>query len=201
MSRYFREKPRRLPVVLTEDEAAALLGQPNQRYWTGRRDHCLLHVLLTTGLRSAEVLALTTGDIDWQTGRLLVRQGKGKQDRMAWLGDAVLDELRAWRGQLKTCRPPMLLFTTLRGTPMYASQLRAMVKRRGNKAGLAYKDIHPHTLRHTFASWLYRQTGNLVTVQKALGHSDLSTTTVYLHFSDRPTHNIRAKTIANVLHA
>jgi integrase/recombinase XerD len=67
---------------------------------------------------------------------------------------------------------------------MHASALRAMVKRRGDKAGLQHKDVHPHMLRHTFATELYRQTKDIRLVQKALGHSDLSTTMIYTHIVD-----------------
>jgi integrase/recombinase XerD len=91
--------------------------------------------------------------------------------------------LRRWRAQ----RPQSangLLFTTLKGTPIHASALRAMVKRRGTKAGLRHKDVHPHMLRHTFATELYRQTKDIRLVQKALGHSDLSTTMIYTHIVD-----------------
>jgi integrase/recombinase XerD len=59
-----------------------------------------------------------------------------------------------------------------------------MVKRRGNKAGIQHKDVHPHMLRHTFATELYRQTKDIRLVQKALGHSDLSTTMIYTHIVD-----------------
>ena len=67
---------------------------------------------------------------------------------------------------------------TRKGTPTYSAALRAMVKRRGRKAGLGHKDVHPHMLRHTFATELYRQTKDIRLVQKALGHADLSTTMI-----------------------
>jgi integrase/recombinase XerD len=176
-------RPRRLPTVLTPAEATALLRVANPRYRTGHRDRCLMQLMLHAGLRAAEVLALTVHDLDWLSGKLLVRQGKGKKDRILWLNEAVLEELRGWRAR----RPPNargLLFTTLKGTPIHGSALRAMVKRRGEKAGLQHKDVHPHTLRHTFATELYRQTKDIRLVQKALGHSDLSTTMIYTHLVD-----------------
>jgi integrase/recombinase XerD len=176
-------RPRRLPTVLTPAEAAALLRAANLRYRTGHRDRCLMHLMLNAGLRAAEVLALTVYDVDWLSGKLTVRQGKGKKDRILWLNEPVLEELRRWRAR----RPQSangLLFTTLKGTPIHASALRAMVKRRGDKAGLQHKDVHPHMLRHTFATELYRQTKNIRLVQKALGHSDLSTTMIYTHIVD-----------------
>lgn len=177
------ERGKRLPVVLSTEEADALLKQPNRRYRTGRRDHCLLALMLATGLRSAEVLALTIYDVNLQSGQVTVRQGKGKRDRIVWCNARVLDCVRVWRAE-RPASATALLFTTLKGRPMHSSALRMMVKRRGARAGLGYKDIHPHTLRHTFATELYRQCGNLITVQKALGHSNLSTTMIYLHLVD-----------------
>jgi integrase/recombinase XerD len=74
-------KPQRLPEVLTQEEQEALLGQPNAKNLIGLRNLCLLRLMLNTGLRAAEVLNIKTRDIDWNTGKLMVRQGKGKKDR------------------------------------------------------------------------------------------------------------------------
>jgi site-specific recombinase XerD len=175
-------RPRRLPTVLTPAEAVALLRVANPRYRTGHRDRCLMQLMLHAGLRAAEVLALTVYDLDWLSGQLTVRQGKGKKDRILWLNEPVLDDLRRWRAR-RPAQAQGLLFTTLKGTPIHANALRAMVKRRSGKAGLT-KDVHPHLLRHTFATELYRQTKDIRLVQKALGHSDLSTTMIYTHIVD-----------------
>ena len=72
-------RPRRLPTVLTRAEVAALLARANPRYLTGHRDRCLMQLMLHAGLRAAEVLALTVYDLDWLSGQLTVRQGKGKK--------------------------------------------------------------------------------------------------------------------------
>ena len=74
-------KPQRLPEVLTHEEQEALLGQPNAKNLIGLRNLCLLRLMLNTGLRAAEVLKIKTRDIDWSSGKLMVRQGKGKKDR------------------------------------------------------------------------------------------------------------------------
>lgn len=178
-------KPRkafRLPTVLTQEESKALLLQANPRYRTGHRDRCLMQLMLNAGLRCQEALNVCTGDIDWTSGQLIVRQGKGKKDRVLWLNDNVLDALRLWKAR-RPCPEKALLFTTLRGTPIYPSAVRVMVKRRARKAGIQ-KDVHPHTLRHTYATELYRQCRNLLTVQKALGHSHMNSTLIYTHLVD-----------------
>jgi integrase/recombinase XerD len=142
-----------------------------------------MQLMLNAGLRAAEVLALTVYDVDWLSGTLTVRQGKGRKDRILWLNEPVLEDLRRWRAR-RPGHDGGLLFTTLKGTPIHSSALRAMVKRRANKIGLQHKDVHPHTLRHTFATELYRQTKDIRLVQKALGHRDLSTTMIYTHIVD-----------------
>jgi len=73
-------RPKKLPTVLTEDEQARLLGQPNPRYPTGERNRTMLNLMLNTGLRLAEVTALKWRDLDLTTGKLMVRQGKGAKE-------------------------------------------------------------------------------------------------------------------------
>jgi integrase/recombinase XerD len=172
--------PRRLPEVLTRDEAAALLAAPSRTYPTGKRDRCIIKLMLNAGLRASEVLNLTWGDVDLQTGKLVVRQGKGNKDRQVWINDEALDLLRIWREEAPACP---WCFPTLSGTRIHGAQLRAMVKRRARKAGIA-KDVHPHMCRHTYATELYRSSKDIRLVQKALGHASLSTTMIYTHIVD-----------------
>jgi len=176
-------RPRRLPTVLTRPKVAALLQRAHPRYLTGHCDRCLMQLMLHAGLRTAEVLALTIYDIDWRSGQLTVRQGKGQKDRILWLNEALLEELRRWRAR-RPASPRGLLFPMRKGTPIYSAARRAMVKRRGQKAGLGHRDVHPHMRRHTFATELYRQTKDIRLVQKALGHADLSTTMIYTPIVD-----------------
>lgn len=181
MERSTPRQAKRIPEVLTSEEVKALLAQPNPRYPTGLRNLCLMKVMLDAGLRASEVLKLTLYDLDWRSGKLKVVEGKGKKDRILWLNEDCLNLLQKWREK----RPAKsnLLFTTLDGTAIDDRYLRRMVKRYGAKAGIA-KDVHPHMLRHTFATDLYSQTKNIRLVQKALGHSDLATTMIYTHIID-----------------
>jgi site-specific recombinase XerD len=110
-----------------------------------------------------------------------VKRGKGDKDRIVWLNEDDLDILRAWKGKRPLSEP---FFTTLDGKRINDRYLREMIKRRARKAGIT-KDVHPHTLRHAFATDLYRDTRNIRLVQKALRHSDLSTTMVYTHIHDQ----------------
>ena len=174
-------KARRLPEILTEEERKALLAQPNKRCPTGLRNLCMMALMVNAGLRVAEVINLKVNDINWNTGKLMVREGKGKKDRALWLNEDDLALLGKWR-EKRTIQAESL-FTTLKGDVLDDRYIWAMVKREAQAAGVV-KDIHPHTLRHTFASDIYRETKNIRLTQKALGHSDLSTTMIYTHIID-----------------
>jgi len=176
---------RKIPEVLTETEQEALLAQPNPRYLTGHRNRMLLRLMLDTGLRLSEAINLRWRDIDLNSGKVMVRQGKGAKDRTLWTGEENLSALVAWRErQLAECSgAPENVFTTKAGGPLSPRYVQRMVKRYAAKAGIE-KDVHPHTLRHSFATDLYRETTNLRLTQKALGHASVATTQVYTHIVD-----------------
>lgn len=177
-------RPKKLPTVLTEGEQERLLEQPNPRYPTGERNGTMLRLMLNTGLRLAEVTALRWRDIDLTTGKLMVRQGKGAKDRTLWVGESDIGRLRSWRErQAALCGPCEYVFTTLQGKPLGHRYVQRMVKRYAAKAGIN-KNVSPHTLRHSFATDLYRETSKIRLVQKVLGHADLSTTMIYTHIFD-----------------
>jgi len=180
-----RRQWRKIPDVLNAEEQGALLKQPNPRYPTGERNRLILQMMLNTGLRLAETTALCWKDVDLNTGRLKVHQGKGARDRVLWVGDRDLDALRAWRDrQARDVEgTPGHVFSTLEGKPVSNRYVQAMVKRYALKAGIG-KNVHPHLLRHTFATDIYRETSNIRLTQKALGHADLSTTQIYTQLVD-----------------
>jgi len=180
-----RRQGRRIPEVLAPEEQTALLDQPNPRYPTGERNRLLLSLMLNTGLRLSEATGLEWREIDLNTGRLTVRQGKGAKDRTLWVGEADLGLLRRWRERQARAVPgsPAHIFTTLDGRPVSARYVQQMVKRCASKAGIE-KDVHPHILRHTFATDLYRETKDIRLTQKALGHANLATTQIYTHLVD-----------------
>lgn len=175
-----KRKARRLPEILTPEEQTRLLEQPNPNCRTGLRNLCMIRIMLNIGLRASEVISLKAKHIDWLSGKVYIKQGKGNKDRILWLGEDDLNLLRQWR----EVKPESeYLFTTLQGNTLNDRYLRAMVKRLGEQAGIS-KDVHPHMCRHTFATDLYRETKDIRLVQKALGHSDLSTTMIYTHIVD-----------------
>lgn len=171
---------RKLPDTLNDKERTALLSQPNKKAPTGLRDLAMVKLMLNAGLRAAEVLNISAQDLDWTSGKLIIKHGKGKKDRIVWINEDDLEITRSW----KEIKPPNpFLFTTLQGKSINSRYLRAMVKRRAIKAGIT-KDVHPHLLRHTFATDLLKSTKNIRLVQKALGHASLSSTMIYTHIYD-----------------
>jgi site-specific recombinase XerD len=179
-------RPDKLPKILTEAETGRLLAQPNQRYFGPHRDYLFMRLMLKAGLRASEAAALRPEHLDLISGKLTVREGKGAKDRTLWVGEEMLDELREWAnrrtGEVESSR---FLLPTRKGTEVATSHLRRSVKRYARKAEIEEVGrVSPHTLRHTFATRLYRETSNIRMVQKALGHSDLSTTMIYTHVVD-----------------
>jgi len=170
----------KIPEVLNETELEDLLSQPNRKCRTGLRNYVMMQIMANIGLRASELLALEVRDIDWMSGKLKVRQGKGKKDRILWLSVEDLELLEDWREVKPESKH---LFCTLKGKPVQDRYLREMVKRLAEKAEID-KDVHPHTLRHTFATDLYRETKNLRIVQKALGHATIAATQIYTHIVD-----------------
>ena len=168
-------KERRQPEVLTPTECQTLAGTPNPRYRTGLRDQCMIRLMLNTGLKVSECLQLRVSDIDWSSGQLNVK-GRGEKARTLWINDEVLSLLGQWLERRPVDCP--LLFTTLAGKPVSDRAFRAMIKRRARKAGIA-KDVHPHMLRHSFATQMYHRTQDLRGVQKMLGHASFASTLIY----------------------
>jgi site-specific recombinase XerD len=179
-----RRKSRPIPDVLTEDEQKALLKAPNPRYPSSLRNRSMISIMLGVGLRCEEVCSMKIGAIEWMTGKVHIKNGKGAKDRILWLNEKTLEDLRAWReSRAKVVGhdgPDDILFSTLKGKKIHPSYLRQMIPRMAKRAGIA-KRVYPHLLRHSWATYLYRETHNLRLVQTALGHSSIQTTEIYTH--------------------
>jgi len=177
----------KIPKILTEDQQEDLLESFNTRYITPKRNKLLVKLMLNAGLRLAESLDLQWSHIDAERNIVDVRAGKGDKDRRLFLSSSFCSELALWRNKQKEWleieTTPKYVFTTKNNTRINPRYVRAMMTRQCEKAGLD-PSYHPHTLRHTFATDLYKQTKNIRMVQKALGHSDISTTMVYTHIVD-----------------
>ena len=176
---------RKIPEVLTATEQEAFLAQPNPRYLTGQRNRVMLRLMLDTGLRLSEMIHIRWQDIDLNSGKVMVRQGKGAKDRTLWTGEENLSELVKWqeRQEAECTGQASVVFSTKKGDKLNPAYVQRMVDRYAINAGIL-KHVTPHTLRHTFATDLYRETTNIRLTQKALGHSNLATTQIYTHIVD-----------------
>ncbi len=180
----------KIPVVLSEGEQKAILKTFNERYPTRVRDKTMVMVMLRTGLRLAETLDLMWRNVNLMTGQMGVFGGKHGKDRIIWLDEVGLEQMRKWRerqaeelAKRGIEGPADRVFTTLKGGRLDDGNVRRMVYRHTERAGIQ-KNVSPHTFRHTFATDLYRETQNIRLVQKAMGHADLSTTMIYTHIVD-----------------
>lgn len=175
---------KKIPDVLTLDEQEKLLNQFNLRYITSQRNKTMIQLLLNTGLRLSEMTNLKWNDIDLMTGQVKVVEGKGLKDRILWLDEETLTMLGKWKQrQFKEWGRSDLVFTTRTLHSLDGKAVRSMIKTYSDKAGIK-KHITTHSLRHTFASDLLRDTKNIRIVQKALGHADISSTQIYTHIVD-----------------
>lgn len=175
---------KKIPDVLTLDEQEKLLNQFNLRYITSQRNKTMIQLLLNTGLRLSEMTNLKWNAIDLMTGQVKVVEGKGLKDRILWLDEETLTMLGKWKQrQFKEWGRSDLVFTTRTLHSLDGKAVRSMIKTYSDKAGIK-KHITTHSLRHTFASDLLRDTKNIRIVQKALGHADISSTQIYTHIVD-----------------
>jgi len=167
---------KKLPVILEPEEVQNLLKQPNKRYPTGLRNKAIMSIMLHCRLRLSEVVNLKSGNLNLTKGKLRVESGKGKKDRDLAIPDYLNDLLDTWRN----IRPKgSFFFSTLKGRKLSGRYIQQMVKRYASKAGIE-KKISPHTLKHTYATQYYKQTKDIETLRRVLGHSDISTTTIYI---------------------
>ncbi|GAB3371699.1 tyrosine recombinase XerC [Lysobacter rhizosphaerae] len=168
--------PRKLPQVLDPDEAKALVEVPTDAP-LGLRDRALLELFYSSGLRLSELCGLRWRDLDLDEALVTVL-GKGRKQRSVPLGSHARNALREWRAST-SAMPEAPVFPGRNGTiTPRAIQLR--VRQLAQQQGL-FKRVHPHLLRHSFASHILESSGDLRGVQELLGHADIATTQIYTH--------------------
>ncbi|OGA81224.1 MAG: recombinase XerC [Burkholderiales bacterium RIFCSPHIGHO2_01_FULL_63_240] len=197
--------PRPLPKALSVDQAVALAEHidtdasaraaspaaatraEREGPWLAARDHAIVELLYSSGLRSAELLSLDVkahtnalGWVDLQASEAHVT-GKGSKRRIVPVGEAARKALNAWlqvRSELGLPADEAALFVSRLGRRLTPMQLRNRLKQLAQDAGLP-THVHPHMLRHSFASHVLQSSGDLRAVQELLGHAQISTTQVY----------------------
>ena len=179
-----RPKPERdLPTTLSRAQVEQLISAPNPKDRLFSRDVAILELLYASGLRATELCELKLRDLNLQVGAVRVF-GKGSKERIVPVGRAAIEAITRY---LTECRPNLdktntseRLFLSRSGKSLERVGLWMLVERYGRKSGLL-KQVHPHVLRHCFATHLLSGGADLRVVQELLGHSDISTTQIYTH--------------------
>ena len=191
--------PQRLPRdVMTVDEVERVMAEPDLSTLVGLRDRAMLEVLYSTGLRRSELVSLRLCDVDDERGTLLVREGKGKRDRMVPIGERALSWVSRYvqqvRPQLLVPPDPGDLFLTILGEGMTAARLSQQVHNYVKDAELG-KSGSCHMFRHTMATLMLEGGADVRYIQEMLGHATLESTQVYTRVSIR-----RLKAIHDATH-
>jgi integrase/recombinase XerC len=181
-----------LPKALAPDQAVALASHPAGQGALALRDHAIVELLYSSGLRLSELVGLDVqpypaerarpASLGWLdlAEREVTVTGKGSKRRSVPVGQPALESLRAWLG----VRPTLVrgaqraLFVSTRGTRLTPRSVQVRLQQLATRLGLGVR-VHPHVLRHSMASHLLQSSGDLRAVQEMLGHANISTTQVY----------------------
>ena len=169
--------PRKLPKVLDADEAVRLVEVPTDAP-LGLRDRALLELFYSSGLRLSELCALRWSDLDLAAGVVTVL-GKGRKQRIVPVGSHARAALAAWREE-KPAEDAAPVFPGRGGGTISQRAVQLRIQQLAQRQGL-FKHVHPHMLRHSFASHILESSGDLRGVQELLGHADIATTQIYTH--------------------
>jgi integrase/recombinase XerD len=188
--------PRRLPKNLSEAQVEALLAAPDTKSTLGLRDRAMLETLYACGLRVSELVSLKLAQVSLDMGVVRVL-GKGSKERMVPLGEEAIDWIARYlstaRVELAAQAPADAVFLTARRAPMTRQAFWQLVKRYGAIAAIPRASLSPHVLRHAFATHLLNHGADLRVVQLLLGHSDITTTTIYTHVARERLKQLHAK--------
>lgn len=174
------KSPKLLPKTMDVDQTAQFVAVEGDDF-INKRDRALLELIYSSGLRLAEVTSLNLNDIDWGEAMLTVT-GKGRKTRLLPVGAMAIAALKEWlvaRRQYTQDNEPAL-FTTQRGGRISHRAVQMRMQQLSITQGMD-NPIHPHMLRHSFASHMLESSGDLRLVQELLGHANISTTQIYTH--------------------
>ncbi len=172
-------RSQKMPVYLNQKDAGTLINGCDNT-----RDKAVISVFLYTGLRVSELVNLEIGDVDFEENIIYVHAGKGDKDRIVVMPDVCRDCVKVYmKERIKIRSNNNYLFISNKKTRFNTSTVERMVKRVGERSGIA-KKVTPHVLRHTFATSVLRNGGDIRFIQQILGHSSLATTQIYTHIDD-----------------
>ena len=169
-----------LPKTLTPDETAQLLDIKSKEKFSAR-DRAIFETFYSSGLRLSELVTVTTDSLDLQAGTVRV-VGKGNKTRIVPLGKKAIEAINDWLEHKLSINIPETeyVFTNEKGMPISPRTLQHRLSVWAKKQGLP-QNVHPHMLRHSFASHVLQSSGDLRAVQEMLGHASISTTQIYTH--------------------
>ncbi len=175
---------RPLPKTLDDDQVAQFIEStqaPSGDPWLTTRDRAMLELLYSSGLRLSELIGLNIRNLDTRAGMVRVT-GKGSKEREVPVGRMALNALRQWLAVRadKPTSDTQAVFLSSRGKRISPRSVQARLKTLAQQSGMA-ESVHPHMLRHSFASHILESSADLRAVQELLGHSDISTTQIYTH--------------------
>ncbi len=176
---------RRLPEFMSVDEIARLIETPDLSNPIGQRDRAILELLYAAGLRVSELVGLNVENVDMDAREIRV-WGKGSKERITLMGEPALKAVQSYlnegRQNLSGKRTTNALFVNRYGGRLTARSVQELLDKYAQSVGIARK-IHPHMVRHTFATHLLDGGADLRVVQELLGHASLSSTQIYTHVS------------------
>lgn len=176
-----------IPAVLSEDEIFAFLREIPTHTKTHRRNRCMILLMYACGLRVSELCQLKLSQLHLNVGFLSCK-GKGNKERMVPIAKIVLIELENYlkkdRNDILKGKKSPYLFVTQNGNPISRDNFWSSLNDYGKKSSIT-KHIHPHMLRHTFATHLLENGADLRSIQELLGHENIATTTIYTHVSTK----------------
>lgn len=172
---------RNLPHTLSPDEAVRMVDLPTNNDVLALRDKAMFELLYSSGLRLAELIGLEPTALDFNDGSVRVT-GKGNKTRIVPIGSHAIAALQTWMQarEMLIKEDEQALFINRNGSRIGARSVQLRMKEWGIKQGIA-SNVHPHLLRHSFASHVLQSSGDLRAVQEMLGHASISTTQVYTH--------------------
>ncbi|MDA3837080.1 MAG: tyrosine-type recombinase/integrase [Nanoarchaeota archaeon] len=179
------KREKRLPVVLTKAEIFALLEALNNK-----KSRMMISLVYATGMRVSEITNLKINELDFDDKIGHVRQGKGKKDRIFNIPLFLISKLKRY-SEIQKEFGETYMFSGRNGKQMSDRNVQKVVKNAGVKAGIK-KEVHTHTLRHSFATHLLENEVDIRKIQELLGHADLSTTQIYTHVSPEELKKIKS---------
>lgn len=186
----YLESPKQIkhiPVVLSEEEISQFLKEIPTNTVTHRRNKCMIYLMYACGLRVSELCNLKINQVHLNVGYLSCK-GKGNKERMVPIASMVLEILKTYmnedRNQIIKDKKSPYLFVTHQGNPVKRDEFWNFLNKYAANSTIT-KHIHPHMLRHTFATHLLENGADLRSIQELLGHENIATTTIYTHVSTK----------------